>query len=100
VLDKNLPVNKVDGSAHLILWISIDLSTATALQSCRSRLFFGLQKSALPVFVADSFFWKLLLFVQQRKIFFGYSVFGGPLRFFKGLDGLPKKVKYRFSSSC
>jgi hypothetical protein len=52
------------------------------------------------VFVADIIFGKLLLFVQQRKFFSFFGLWSFSVLFFKGLDGLPKKVKYRFSSSC
>jgi hypothetical protein len=75
-LDKNLPVNKVDGSAHLILWISIDLSTPAALQSSRLRLFFGLQKNGLPIFVANSFFLETFAFCSAKKKFFWFLAFG------------------------
>ncbi|WP_166889138.1 hypothetical protein [Massilia sp. CCM 8734] len=62
--------------------------------------FFGLQKNDLPVFVGDSFFLETLSFCSAKKFFSLFGLWGSRGRFFKGLDGLPKKVKYRISSSC
>ncbi|RSZ59146.1 hypothetical protein HF313_01695 [Massilia atriviolacea] len=82
-MDKNLPVNKVDGSAHLILWISIGLSTAHAWQPRFSRLFFCLQKSGLSDFSADSFFLETFTFCSAKKNFSGFRAFGVPASVFQ-----------------